>query len=79
MNTKTIHPNNKRLAELVEGTGLTRAEALALFNAPLGPAGYSYDYWKGFFCDPNTRRYKELRDDLLAHAEKVFSKITKKV
>lgn len=73
MNTKQT--NNERLRQLVEGAGLTQKEALALFNAPLGPAGYSFDYWKGFFCDPAARRYKHLRDDLLAHAEKVFGKL----
>lgn len=77
MNTRK-KTNNQRLAELVDATGLTRAEALALFNAPLGPAGYSYEYWKGFFCDPASKRYKPLRDDLLAHAEKVFGKIAKR-
>ncbi len=77
MNTRT-RTNNQRLAELVDATGLSRAEALALFNAPLGPAGYSYEYWKGFFCDPASKRYKPLRDDLLTHAEKVFGKIVKR-
>lgn len=74
MNTKRP-ANNERLRQLVEGAGLTQKEALALFNAPLGPAAYSYDYWKGFFCDPTSVRYKHLRDDLLAHAEKVFGKL----
>lgn len=77
MNTKA-KTNNQRLIKLVDETGLSRAEALALFNAPLGPAGYSYEYWKGFFCDPTSKRYKPLRDDLLGHAEKVFGKITKR-
>ena len=76
MNT-TQPTNNQRLIQLVDASGLTRAEALALFNASLGPAGYSYDYWRGFFCAPNTRRYKALRDELLDHAEKVFGKLQK--
>lgn len=78
MNTKK-KTTNQRLIELVDATGLTRAQALEQFNKPLGPAGYSYDYWKGFFCDPSSKRYKPLREDLLAHAEKVFGKNWKKV
>lgn len=77
MNT-TATTNNEKLRQLVEASGLTQKEALALFNAPLGPAGYSLDYWKGFFCDPASKRYKPLRDDLLTHAEKVFGKIQKR-
>lgn len=77
MNT-TKTTNNEKLRQLVEASGLTQKEALALFNAPLGPAGYSLEYWKGFFCDPASKRYKPLRDDLLTHAEKVFSKIKKR-
>jgi hypothetical protein len=66
--------NNEILRQLVEEAGLTQKEALDVFNKPLGPAGYSIQYWKGFFCDPSTQRYKPLRDDLLEHAKKVFSK-----
>lgn len=75
MNTKRQQTTNERLRGLVEASGLTQAEALALFNKPLGPAGYSFDYWKGFFCDPASKRFKPLRPDLLAHAEKVFAKL----
>ena len=77
MNTKK-QSNNQRLAQLVSHAGLTRREALARFNAALGPGAYSYEYWKGFFCDPASQRFKPLRDDLLAHAEKVFGKISTK-
>jgi hypothetical protein len=77
MNTRK-QSNNQRLARLVDEAGLTRAEALVRFNAALGPAGYSYEYWKGFFCDPTSQRYKPLRDDLLTHAEKIFSKSSTK-
>lgn len=77
MNTTKL-TNNEKLRQLVESSGLTQKEALALFNAPLGPAGYSLEYWKGFFCKPGTSRYKPLRDDLLTHAEKVFLKIQKR-
>ena len=75
MNTKKHPTTNERLRALVEASGLTQAEALALFNKPLGPAGYSLDYWKGFFCDPASKRFKPLRPDLLAHAEKVFARL----
>jgi hypothetical protein len=75
MNTKKQQTTNERLRALVEASGLTQAEALAMFNKPLGPAGYSLDYWKGFFCDPASKRFKPLRPDLLAHAEKVFARL----
>lgn len=75
MNTTT---HNEKLRQLVRGAGLTQKEALALFNAPLGPAGYSFEYWRGFFCDPKSKRYKPLHADLLAHAEKVFGKFQKR-
>lgn len=73
MNTKK-QSNNERLTQLVALTGLTRAKALERFNQGLGVGGYSYEYWKGFFCDPATRRFKPLSDELLAHAENVFGK-----
>jgi hypothetical protein len=68
----TPKTNNQRLIELVDATGLGRKGALELFNATLGPGRYSYDYWRAFFCNPESTRYKLLRDDLLAHAEQIF-------
>ena len=61
LNTKKQQTTNERLRAMVEASGLTQAEALALFNKPLGPAGYSLDYWKGFFCDSASKRFKPLR------------------
>lgn len=70
--------NNEQLRELVAAAGLTQKQAHALFNAGLDSFGYSFDYWKGFFCDPSTQRYKPLKDDQLARAEKIFGKLAKK-
>lgn len=76
MNT-TKQTNNERLCELVAAAGLTQKEAHALFNAGLDSFGYSFDYWKGFFCDPGTKRFKPFKDDQIARAERIFSKIKK--
>lgn len=77
MNTEE-KSTNERLRELVEGTGLSRAVALTLFNRGLGPAAYSESSWKAFFASPDTTRFRPLKQDLLEHAEKVFAKIEKK-
>ena len=77
MNTKKT-TNNDRLRQLVADAGLTQLEAHALFNAGLDGFGYSFEYWKGFFCDPNTKRFKVIKDDQLARAEKIFGKLAKK-
>ena len=71
--------NNERLRELVEGTGLSQPEALAIFNKGLGPASYSLDAWKAFLSSPSTTRFRPLKNALLAHAEKVFFKEQKVV
>jgi len=77
MNTKTEQTTNERLRELVESTGLTRAVALTIFNRGLGPASYSESSWKAFFASPETTRFRPLKQELLDHAEKVFSKVGK--
>ena len=66
--------NNQRLRELIEGTGLSQAAALAIFNRGLGPAAYSMDAWKAFLVRPGSKKYRPLKDELLAHAEKAFAK-----
>jgi len=76
MNT-TKKTNNERLAELVAAAGLTQKEAHALFNAGLDGFGYSFDYWKGFFCGPDTKRFKPFKDDQMARAERIFGKLRK--
>jgi hypothetical protein len=78
MDTKTI-TNNQRLRDLVANAGLTQLEAHALFNAGLDGFGYSFQYWKGFFSDPSTKRYKPFKDDQLTRAEKIFGKLAKTV
>jgi hypothetical protein len=77
MNT-TIKTNNERLRELVEASGLTQAVALTVFNRGLGPAAYSESTWKAFFVKSDSPRFRPLKDELLAHAEKEFAKLAKK-
>jgi hypothetical protein len=77
MNT-SAKSNNERLRELVEASGLTQAVALTVFNRGLGPAAYSESSWKAFFASPDTTRFRPLKDDLLAHAEREFAKLQRK-
>lgn len=67
--------NNERLRQLVEGAQLTQAAALSLFNRGLGAAGYSLSAWKAFLAQPDSVRFRPLRDELLQHAERVFGKL----
>lgn len=76
MNTK--HTTNEKLRALVEASGLTQAVALTIFNRGLGPAAYSESAWKAFFVRPDSARFRPLKEDLLAHAEKEFAKLAKK-
>jgi len=78
MNTN-IKTNNERLRELVEASGMTQAVALTVFNRGLGPAAYSESTWKAFFVKTDSPRFRPLKDELLAHAEKEFAKLAKKV
>jgi hypothetical protein len=71
MNTKE-KTNNQRLAELVKGAGLSQPAALTLFNRGFGIRGIKESTWKGYFCDPDTSRFRGFNDELMAHAEKVF-------
>lgn len=77
MNTN-IKTNNERLRELVEASGLTQAVALTVFNRGLGPAAYSESTWKAFFVKTESPRFRPLKDELLAHAEKEFAKLARK-
>lgn len=72
---KKPNPNNDRLRELVNATGLSQAVALKLFNKELGPAAYSLDAWKAFLVTHESTKYRNLKPELLAHAEKVFAKL----
>ena len=72
-----VKTNNERLRELVEGTGLSQPVALTIFNRGLGPAAYSVDTWKAFLVSPESKKFRPLKDELLAHAEKVFVKLQK--
>jgi hypothetical protein len=69
--------NNERLRELVEASNLTQAVALTIFNRGLGSGAYSESAWKAYLSSPDTTRFRRLSDDMLAHAEKQFSKISK--
>ena len=69
--------NNERLRALIEDAGVTQAVALTFFNRGLGPAAYSMDAFKAFLVRQDSAKFRPLKDDLLAHAEKQFSKIKK--
>ena len=72
-----MHPkqtNNERLREIVNASGLTQPVALTVFNCGLGAAGYSLDAWKAFLVSAESAKFRPLKDELLAHAEKSFSK-----
>lgn len=75
MNTKA-QTNNDRLRSLIEGSGLTQTEALALFNAGMIKP-YSLSAWKAYLGDPKSARWRSFDDALLRHAEKVFAKLQK--
>ena len=77
MNTEAM-TNNERLRQLVESSGLTHVGALEVFNRGLGPAAYSPSTWKAFFVRPDSRRFRPLKDELLAHAEKTIGGLAKK-
>ncbi|MBV8248476.1 MAG: hypothetical protein JO200_08485 [Comamonas sp.] len=74
--TKPVKTSNERLRELVEASGLSQAAALAIFNIGLGPAAYSINTFKAFLVRPDSPKFRPLKDDLLAHAEKNFNKHT---
>jgi len=71
--------NNDRLRELVAGTGLTQPVALTIFNRGLGVRGLAESTWKGYFCKPDSSRFRRFDDALLSHAEKVFAPLQKRV
>ena len=67
-------PNNERLRELVEESGLTQAAALAIFNIGLGTAAYSFTTWKAYLANPKSSKFRPMKDALLAHAETNFKR-----
>lgn len=69
--------NNERLRALIEAAGVTQAVALTIFNRGLGPAAYSMDTFKAFLVRPDSAKFRVLKDELLAHAEKQFAKLEK--
>ena len=71
--------NNERLRELIDAAGVTQAVALTIFNRGLGPAAYKMDTFKAFLVRPDSAKFRVLKDELLAHAERQFSKVTKLV
>jgi hypothetical protein len=68
--------NNERLRELVQASNLTQPVALTIFNRGLGSGAYSESAWKAYLSSPETTRFRRLSDDMLAHAEKQFSKLS---
>lgn len=75
--TNAPKSNNARLKELVAGAGLTQADALDIFNQGFGIRGIKMSTWKGYFCNPDSTRYRSISDDLITHAEKVFAPLLK--
>lgn len=69
--------NNDRLRDLVEVSGLSQPAALAIFNIGLGPAAYSINTFKAFLVRPDSPKFRALKDELLAHAEKNFKQHVK--
>lgn len=65
---------NMRLRQLVEESGLSQPAALAVFNHGLGVAGYSLTTWKAYLASPTSKKFRPLKPELLAHAEKNFKK-----
>jgi hypothetical protein len=75
--TMTENTNNERLRVLVEATGLSQHVALTIFNRGLGPAAYSLDTWKAYLVNPDSKKFRPLKDELLQHAEKAFGKLNR--
>lgn len=75
MSTKN-HPNNARLRELVDRSGLTQPVILTLFNRGQVRA-ITESGFKAWLADPDAVRWRELSNEYLQHAEKVFAKIAK--
>lgn len=73
--TKAEKTNNEKLRQLVEASGLTQAVALTVFNRGLGVGGYSESAWKAWLCNPDSSRFRPLKDELLQHAQTQFGKI----
>lgn len=64
--------NNELLRKLVEGAGLTQMDALERFNKGIKVRKISASAWKGYFCNPDSKRFRNFSDALLEHAIKVF-------
>jgi hypothetical protein len=72
------HQNNDRLRALIEEAGVTQAVALTIFNRGLGAAAYSMDTFKAFLVRADSAKFRPLKEELLAHAEKQFERYTKR-
>jgi hypothetical protein len=72
------HQNNDRLRALIDKAGVTQAIALTIFNRGLGAAAYSMDTFKAFLVRADSAKFRPLKDELLAHAEKQFEKYAQK-
>lgn len=73
MNTKEKNSeNNRKLRQLIEAAELSHVQALALINRGLGFRAIKESTWKGYFCSPETTRFRGVHPDLLAHAERVL-------
>jgi len=75
---QTKQTNNQKLRELIDGANLTHTAALELFNREFGVRGLTESAWKGYFCNPNSSRYRSFSDALISHAEKIFTPLSAK-
>lgn len=69
-------PNNERLRQLIEASGLSQLEALALFNRGQVKQ-ISLSSWRSWLAAPDSARRRNLSDAYLHHAERLFSRMSK--
>jgi len=75
-NKQPFH-NNDRLRTLIAEAGVTQAAALVIFNRGMGVAAYSFNTFKAFLVRSDSTKFRPLKNELLAHAEKEFSRAGK--
>jgi hypothetical protein len=64
---------NGRLRQLVQVSGLAPAVALTVFNRGRAAAPCKETEWRGYLAEEGHTLFRQLPDDMLAHAEHQFS------
>lgn len=72
---RTTPSSNAQLLQLVTASGLSSAVAMTIFNRGLGASACSESQWKGYLAEPDSTRYLEVSDELLAHGVHQFARI----